>query len=70
MNKEQVIDSIVGLGVALPDRAVKLGLARYTGNQWNEDWSWDREALTKCPVEDLQQLYEHLKGKSCPVQYS
>ena len=67
MNKEQIIDSLVGHGVGLPltsiQRATELGLVRFTGNQWNEEWQWNREALAECSAEDLQRLYEHLKEK-------
>lgn len=43
-----MIDAIVGRGFPFAyegDHFVKIGLARYTGNQHNVSWEWDRVAL-------------------------
>ena len=30
---------------------------KFTGNQWNEEWSWDRMELGKLSVEELAKMY-------------
>jgi len=30
---------------------------KFTGNQWNDDWEWDRNALSKLSVEELAKIY-------------
>lgn len=29
----------------------------FTGNQWNEEWSWDRALIGKEGIEDLARYY-------------
>jgi hypothetical protein len=63
--KELVIDAIIGAGfpsTQVADGATQAGLARWTGNQWNESWCWKREQLEVEPLADLQELYGKLKG--------
>lgn len=61
--KVLVVDAICGVGFPSPILAMeceKVGLADFTGNQWNSAWRWDRAALLACSVSDLQELYEGL----------
>lgn len=59
------VDAIVGVGFPGPyevaERATRGGLARFTGNQHNEEWTWDRPALESLALETLQTLYVSLK---------
>lgn len=43
------------------DKAEKSKLARFTGNQWNERWEWDRTELGKATDEVLELLYTTIK---------
>jgi hypothetical protein len=40
----------------------KQGLMEFTGNQWNEDWDWNRTALNKLNEKQLLELYKDIKG--------
>ena len=63
---EMLLDAIVGAG--FPDdafglRCVAHGVARFTGNQHNEDFTWDRDALrASMPEDELQLLYYSIKN--------
>jgi hypothetical protein len=64
MNKQLLIDGIVGKNFLSYEDAVKyerLGLARFSGNQWNEDWDWLRERLEKLTEEELITIYQRSK---------
>ena len=39
-----------------------MGPARDCGNQWNEDWQWDRRALSCWSLDHLKELYQKLKA--------
>jgi hypothetical protein len=57
-------DAIKGAGfpaAEVAEEAVKGGLATFTGNQYNESWAWDTEALLKLETATLEQLYMGLK---------
>lgn len=59
--KELLIDSIILRGVSDMRTCIELthlGYMRFTGNQWNEDWSWNREALERLSVEELEIVRE------------
>lgn len=61
--QQMIIDAICGVGfpsITLADQCQRVGLADFTGNQWNPDWAWDRKALWKIKIEDLQALYDGL----------
>lgn len=63
--KALLVDAICGKGfkdMRFADNMVKLGLAKYTGNQWNESWEWGREELEAGSEEALQSLYEYLNS--------
>ena len=58
-----LVDAICGVGfpsITLADECERVGMANFTGNQWNPAWEWDRKALLKLPAETLQELYEGL----------
>lgn len=60
MNKKMLIDAIIGRGfesMSFADRMTKKGLAKFTGNQWNEKWDWIREKLEKKDEAFLTELY-------------
>lgn len=69
-----LVDAIVGAGFASMEHAMANeagGLVRFTGNQWNPDWSWNREALARLPEADLRALHAQgyaLKGGDQVVQ--
>ena len=37
----------------------KRGFAKFTGNQWNQDWSWIPNALKKMNIVSLEELYKN-----------
>ena len=60
MDNMKIIDAICGKGFGSMERAIKyekMGFARFCGNQWNEDWEWDREMLRKLTPEVLEDIY-------------
>lgn len=64
--KKLVVDAICGRGfhsVLFADQCVQAGMARFTGDQWNADWAWDREALMGCSIDTLRELYEAMREK-------
>lgn len=59
------VDALIGRGfptMTLAVEATKQGLARFTGNQWNEAWEWDRKALESQPEASVKALYETVSG--------
>jgi hypothetical protein len=59
MEKSFLINAIIGQGFTSFDLSglEKAGLVRYTGNQWNEDWEWNRSELEKLDTETLEKIY-------------
>jgi len=58
-----LVDAICGVGfpsVTLASECERVGMASFTGNQWNPLWVWDRKALLRLTPEVLQELYEGL----------
>ena len=56
-------DAVCGVGVpqlTLALECERVGLASFSGDQHNPEWRWDRKALWKVSVEQLQELYEGL----------
>lgn len=39
-------------------KLTELGFMRFTGNQWNEEWSWNRDKLETLDEETLTRVYE------------
>ena len=62
--KEMLIDAIVGAGFGSIEAAMlaeRRGHASYTGNQYNPEWQWNREALRQFSDQGLQELYQGIK---------
>ena len=60
LTKAILIDAIVGAGFPSIDFATKassVGLAHFSGNQYNESWDWHREMLEQADIDDLHDLY-------------
>jgi hypothetical protein len=59
-----LIDAIAGIGFPVPMNVAsgieRIGLAKNVGNQWNEEWRWDRAALEKESLTHLEELYAAL----------
>lgn len=58
-----LVDAICGVGFpscVLAQECERVGMATFVGNQWNEQWLWDRKALLRLTPEVLQELYEGL----------
>jgi hypothetical protein len=47
----------VGGSINFAIQMEKEGKAVWTGNQWNEDWAWKREALEQMTTEKLEELF-------------
>jgi hypothetical protein len=64
-NHALMVDAIVGHGVpniAVAEVAVREGLATFTGNQWNENWAWNRQALSNLTEPTLRELLVALRA--------
>lgn len=62
--KEVMIDAICGAGFPNTVFAVWAegnGLAKQSGNQWNEGWSWDRGRLAILELDALFAIYGRAK---------
>lgn len=60
------LDAIMGVQVGSmrhADYFTKKGLMVFSGNQWNEDWKWNRLGLMKLTTEQLRKFYDELKRK-------
>lgn len=62
---EFLIDAIVGIGfggsMEFADKCTKWGFAKFTGNQHNEEWSWDADVLKQQRNDVLLILYKSLQ---------
>lgn len=64
VDRLMLIHAIVGCGFGtwrFAEEMTQRGLARFTGNQWNEDWEWERGGLERLSDQELEELYERLK---------
>jgi len=43
------------------DDYTKIGLMKFTGNQWNENWDWVEDALKNLDKDELFELYKKHK---------
>jgi hypothetical protein len=60
MDKQILIDAIIGKGFSTMQDAMNManqGLAKFYGDQNNEEWKWNRSKLNELPEEDLENLY-------------
>lgn len=65
--KELVIDAICGMGVHPGMPVIRLEEAKYirwTGNQYNESWAWERPMLASHSAAELLALYMEMKYAS------
>lgn len=60
VSKKLLVHAIKGIGVPIDiaENMVKIGIAYFCGNQWNEDWMWHTEKLESMTLEELEALYE------------
>lgn len=61
VNKKLLVDAIASCSFSSmqeADRYTKLGLAVFTGNQWNDKWEWVKPSLMKLSFEELVDLYK------------
>lgn len=61
-----LVDAICGAGfpsMEYAQQATSAGFARYTGNQWNPDWEWDRKQLETFNKHELQVIYDDIVAK-------
>lgn len=55
-----LIDAIIGRGfptMVFADKMEKAGLARWTGDQHNPEWEWDRGKLKALNLDELDEIY-------------
>ena len=58
-----LVDAIIGSGLTI-DTGTEMqskGLARFTGNQHNPEWTWDRKALGEICQSELIAIYEKVR---------
>jgi len=61
--KQLLIDAIYGCGFRSMQTAIKMteiGLARFVGNQWNEEWAWNKSELQKLSIGKLEAIYAYI----------
>lgn len=66
VNKKLLVDAISSCSFSsmqAADGYTKLGLATFTGNQWNEEWEWVKPGLEKLSFEELVDLYNEVSAK-------
>jgi len=65
-----LVDAVIGAGFgsnyAVAEVAERSGLAKFTGNQHNPEWAWDRAALTRLTPATLSDLYQALTRAKQP----
>lgn len=54
LHKVDIINLICGTPARFSKRHT---CVKFTGNQWNDDWEWDRNALSKLGVDELAKMY-------------
>lgn len=60
MTKKFIVDAIIG-GIEIPMGGFSNILTPFCGNQWNEDWKWDRDELNKMTLDELINFYNKHK---------
>lgn len=58
MNRQLILDAICGSSHGDYEYFSKIGLLKFTGNQWNTSFEWDRKALDNLTTQELEQMYE------------
>lgn len=69
-NATLLTDAILGAGFGgdplFATEMEKIGLARFSGNQYNMKWEYDKDALSNLPKEKLAELYNLIcKIRNC-----
>jgi hypothetical protein len=64
-DRDLLIDAICGKSIIIDFMGDlnKSDLMRWTGDQYNADWSWERNKLEKLSTRDLNLIYSRLKDK-------
>jgi hypothetical protein len=60
LSKEDLINLVMGVkprSMTDCDKYTKIGLMKFSGNQWNEDWDWVKSELEKKSESELYDLY-------------
>lgn len=62
-NKQEAIDAICGrpFSYGTAEVLVKYGYMKFTGNQHNENWEWERSKLKEQSLDRLNRLYAAAK---------
>jgi hypothetical protein len=71
MTRMLFVDAIFGVGFPNVETAItacEQKLAKFTGNDVMDAWTWDRAALESLTTETLQGLYTGLKLASLPPE--
>ena len=58
--KQMLVDAICGRGFLSygdADHYVEQGMAKFTGNQWNENWDWIAAKLHALSNIELKEIY-------------
>ena len=61
--KRKLVDAVCGCPLGSMRASIEFtnrGLARFTGNQWNADWAWERKGLEALDIKQLEALYASL----------
>ena len=61
--KDDLINMIIG-GTHIPLGGISKTLTPFCGNQWNEDWKWNRDELGKLLEEELKILYDKYRRRT------
>ena len=67
LNQQELISLISGITLKDTEKYIEYEekeWMKFTGNQWNENWEWDRQALSKFPKWWLIEFYEKLKNSN------
>ena len=60
MNKQLLVNAVIGVSFKsylFAGEMTKKRLAVFSGNQWNENWRWERTALEKLSEDKLMEIY-------------
>lgn len=63
IDEQILIDAIIG-GVYIPMGGYSEELTPFNGNQYNENWVWNRDELMKLNFYTLYRLYFELRNKT------
>lgn len=66
MKKTMLVDLIISYGFKSLQHAremTKAGLANFYGDEWGEEWNWNRAELLKLDLEQLKAVYAGSMGE-------